>query len=148
MDWDSMGVVFCQDCLESMVSPWETSVYHLQVTSVTGCVVEDEVTIYVIEKGKFFIPNIFTPNGDNVNDEIRFATSPGIARVLKWVVFDRWGNAVFGKTDFDPNDSSVYWNGSAQGSEKLNPGVFPYVIELELVNGNKETHHGTITLVR
>lgn len=147
-DWDSMGVILCQDCPASIVRPLTTSTYRFTVTSVTGCVINDDVIIYVIEKGKFYIPNIFSPNGDNVNEEIRFYPTPGIEKVLDWTIFDRWGNAVFGKRDFIPDDPSVFWDGTAQGSEKLNPGVFPYILEVELLNGNREVHHGTITLVR
>ena len=102
----------------------------------------------MIEKGKFFIPNIFSPNGDAVNDEIRFYAAPGIEKVLRWSIFDRWGNLVFSRDDFDPGDPNVYWNGTAQGSEMLNPGVFPFVVEVELINGNTEVHQGSITLIR
>ena len=140
--------MICPDCFETIVAPYITSHYRFQVVSETGCIVEDEMIVYVIEKGKFFIPNVFTPDDDNINDEIRFYPSPGIARVRQWIIFDRWGDAVYGKTDFDPADPSVYWDGTTQGSVILNPGVFPYVIELELVNGNREIHHGNITLLR
>jgi hypothetical protein len=146
--WDSTGVILCTDCFETVVAPYVTSHYRFQVVSETGCVVEDEMIVFVIEKGKFFIPNVFTPDGNHVNDEIRFYTSPGIGRVIRWVIFDRWGDAVFGKTDFDPDDPTVFWDGTTQGSVTLNPGVFPYIIEVELVNGNREIHHGNITLLR
>jgi gliding motility-associated-like protein len=147
-EWDSTGNILCQDCLETIVSPHTTTTYSFTVRSRTGCIISDDLTVFVLEKGKFFIPDIFTPNGDGFNDEIRLFASAGILKINKWVIFDRWGNAVFGNTDFDPFDPGVYWDGTTSGSEKLNPGVFPYIIELELINGNREIHHGTITLVR
>ena len=147
-DWDSTGVIFCPGCAETTVGPYETSTFKFLVTSVTGCVVEDLVTVIVLEEGQFFIPNIFTPNKDGINDEIRFNASTGISKVLNWNIFDRWGNAVFGKTNFLPDDISVYWDGSSQGSETLNPGVFAYIVEIELVNGTRRIHHGTITLLK
>jgi len=147
-DWDSMGVILCQDCPASVVRPLTTTTYIFTVTSLTGCVVEDQVTIFVLEKGKFFVPNIFTPDGDGINDVLPFFSSPGISKVLKWIIFDRWGDAVFGKTDFDPALQAVSWDGTSQGSENLNPGVFTYVLEIELLNGNREVHHGSITLLR
>ena len=147
-DWDSLGMLLCQDCPDAVVRPFVTTPYRFTVTSATGCVISDELTVFVIEKGKFFIPNIFSPNGDAVNDEIRFYASPGIEKVLRWSIFDRWGNLVFSRDDFDPGDPNVYWNGTAQGSEMLNPGVFPFVVEVELINGNTEVHQGSITLIR
>jgi gliding motility-associated-like protein len=147
-EWDSLGFVFCQDCPEFTVSPHMTAVYRFRVTSETGCVIDDEVTIFVIEKGKYFIGNVFTPNGDNINDEIRLHTSPGIVRVHQWIIFDRWGDAVFGRTDFDPNDTSIFWDGRTPQGEELNPAVYPYMLEVELLNGAIEIYHGSITLLR
>ncbi len=146
--WDSLGYIFCMDCTNFNVSPHTTSSYRFQVISSTGCVLEDEVIIYVIEKGKYFIANVFSPNGDNINDEVRLYTSPGIVKVLKWIIFDRWGNAVFGKTNFDPADPSVVWNGYTPDGVKLNPAVFPYILEVELLNGKTEIYNGSITLLR
>ncbi|MGB4849939.1 MAG: gliding motility-associated C-terminal domain-containing protein [Saprospiraceae bacterium] len=146
--WDSLGFIFCTDCPEFEVSPQETSSYRYQVVSATGCILNDEVIIYVIEKGKYFIGNVFSPNGDGINDEIRFNPSSGIVKVLQWIIFDRWGNAVFGRTDLDPLDPSLQWDGYTPQGEKLNPAVFPYLLEVELVNGKKEIYHGTITLLR
>jgi hypothetical protein len=102
-----------------------------------------------VEKAKFFIPNIFSPNGDDVNDELIFSTGPGIVRVHKWLIFDRWGDEVYERLNFDPADPSVYWDGTAtQGSETLNPGVFTYIIDVELLTGKREIYYGSITLIR
>jgi len=146
--WDSLGIGLCHNCPDLDVSPLETSTYTYIVTSVTGCVLQDEVTVYVVEKGKFFIPNVFSPNGDNINDEVRIDPSPGIQKVLQWIIFDRWGDAVYGRTDFDPNDTSVFWDGRTSTGEFSNPGVFPYIFEIQLVNGTVELLHGNITLIR
>lgn len=147
-EWDSLGVILCHDCPDFEVRPFETTTYTFTVESVTGCVKSDEMVVYVIERGQFYVPNIFSPNGDQINDEVRVNVGPGIERVLQWIIFDRWGNAVYGKTDFDPVDPSVFWNGTMQGGEPMNPAVFPYVLELRLINGNIEFHKGNITLIR
>ncbi len=146
--WDSLGVIICNDCSDDEISPHETSSYRYRVVSATGCVLDDEVIVYVIEKGKYFIANVFSPNGDGINDEVRLYTSPGIVKVLQWIIFDRWGNAVFGRTDLDPMDPSLQWDGYTPRGERLNPAVFPYLLEVELVNGKTEIYHGTITLLR
>jgi gliding motility-associated-like protein len=114
----------------------------------TGCELSDEVTVFVIEKGKYFIANIFSPNGDEVNDVIGISATPGIKRVNRWIIFDRWGDAVYGKLDFDPFDPAVKWDGRTSTGEFANPGVFPYIIEYQLINGKTELRHGNITLIR
>lgn len=146
--WDSLGVQLCQDCAQIEVAPWETTTYTFTTASITGCLRSDEVIVYVIEKAKFFLPNVFSPNGDGINDEIRIFPTPGMARVVQWIIFDRWGNAVYGKTNFDPFDTSVFWNGLTTTGETANPGVFPYLLEIQLINGNRELLHGNITLIR
>lgn len=148
LTWDSLGVTLCTDCPDFDVSPWETTIYEFAVQSVTGCIVKDQMTLFVVEKGKYVIPNIFSPNGDGINDEIRISPTPGMTKVLQWIIFDRWGNAVYGKTDFDPGDPSVFWDGRTTTGEFANPAVFPYLIEFQLINGATELRHGNITLLR
>jgi|GEM_PF-1342714 len=146
--WDSNDVTLCSNCPVFEVSPLETTTYTYQLTSQSGCVKSDEVVVFVLEKGKYYIANIFSPNGDGVNDEVRVNASPGIERVLQWVIFDRWGNAVFGHTDFDPADEGIFWNGLTSTGEFANPGVFPYILEVQLINGKSEVYHGNITVIR
>ena len=146
--WDSLGITLCTDCPGFEVSPLETATYTFSVSSITGCVKSDDVIVYVKEKGKYYIANVFSPNGDGINDEIRINASPGIARVVQWVIFDRWGNAVFGHTDFDPADPFVFWDGRTTTGEYANPAVFPYMLEIQLINGKHEVYNGNITLLR
>lgn len=146
--WASLGNVLCMNCPEFNVSPVETTTYQYSVTSSTGCTLTDDMILYVQEHGKYYIPNVFSPNGDGINDEVRITASPGIMLVTQWIIFDRWGNTVFGKTNFDPTDASVYWNGHTTTGEFTNPGVFPYLIEIQLINGKVELYHGDITVIR
>ena len=146
--WDSSGVNLCADCPDFDVSPGETTNYTLFVTSVTGCERSDKVIVYVVEKAKYYMANVFSPNGDGINDEVRLNPTPGIEKVLQWIIFDRWGNAVFGKTNFNPSDGSVFWNGQTSTGENANPGVFAYLLEVQLINGKTEVFHGDITLLR
>jgi len=148
IQWDSSGAVLCTGCPTFEVSPEETTTYTVRVSSVTGCEKSDNVIVYVIEKAKYYIANVFSPNGDGINDEIRLNPTPGIEKVVQWIVFDRWGNAVFGKTNFDPLDNSVFWNGQTSTGEYANPGVFPYLLEVQLINGKTKILHGDITLLR
>lgn len=147
-EWIDYNGTICKDCPLLQVQPVETTSYTFQVSSNTGCVLADDVIVYVIEKAKYFIANVFSPNEDGVNDFVNLNSTGGIERVIQWTIYDRWGNAVFGATNFDPMDSSVFWNGRTSTGEFPNPGVFPYVIEFQLISGKREVHHGEITLLR
>lgn len=145
--WSDYFQLLCL-CDDIEISPSETADFIFQVSSNTGCTRADTVRVYVIEEPNFFVPDIFSPNGDGINDEIRPVIASGVSRVRQWVVFDRWGDAMYGHRDFQPNDPVVLWDGRDPDGRRLNPAVFAYLIELELTNGEIRTRYGSITLVR
>jgi gliding motility-associated-like protein len=70
----------------------ENTVYTLHVESDKGC--ENTAGAIVNVEKNLFMPNVFSPNGDGVNDVFRIP--PGVNLQLKeFSVFDRWGNRVF-----------------------------------------------------
>jgi gliding motility-associated-like protein len=143
--WDqSMN---CDSCLSNIVAPIHTSEFRIFVTDAFGCIASDAVTIFVDERARVFVPNIFSPNGDNINDEVRIYAHPGVSRILEFSIYDRWGNVVFYADDFFRDDTSVSWDGKFDG-RKLDPAVFVYILEAELVTGRVEVMTGTITLIK
>jgi gliding motility-associated-like protein len=139
--------VLCDSCLNNVVSPLETTVFTVFLTDQFGCVAEDAVTVFVEERARIFIPNVFSPNGDQVNDEVRIAVHAGVEEIQRFSIYDRWGNLVYHREDFQPQDASVFWDGTFEG-EMLNPAVFVYLIETRLLTGRTEIFSGTLTLIR
>lgn len=62
-------------------------------------------------------------------------------------VYDRWGEHLFEKRHFLPNDPSQGWDGSYQGSP-VGPGVYIYYVVVEILDGRTVDLKGTVTLVR
>lgn len=89
-----------------------------------------------------YIPNVFSPNGDGINDffEIFFPENSTIQQVKAVQIIDRWGNLVFTTKNRLPK-----WDGTFQG-QPLTPAVFRYSIILELANGQTEIIQGDVTL--
>jgi gliding motility-associated-like protein len=115
------------------------------VTVSTECYsVSDDVIIEVDQEcGQgLFIPNIFSPNGDNINDEWSVNFSDPLIRGIRCRIFDRWGDVVF-STEVNP----IMWDGYFNESP-VNPGVYVYLIEVERPDGIQEVLSGDITLVR
>lgn len=81
------------------------------------------------------IPNIFTPNGDGINDYFIFDNSLVYAKSL--TILNRWGNIVF------QSDSIFLWDGLQNGKECAD-GVYYYIIEV----GNDFKVNGFLTLMR
>lgn len=94
-----------------------------------------------------YIPNVFSPNGDGINDLFFIQTNEKVVNVRYLILYDRWGNIVFRDAEFLPNDESHAWDGAFHG-EKMNPAVFTYIAEVEDADHNIELISGSVTLVR
>ena len=83
---------------------------------------------------QFFIPDAFSPNGDNINDYFEI---PGIEYYEgnSIEIFNRWGNKVYEARNYGINTVPKYWNGKSNtgfrlGSEDLPTGTYFYVLNL------------------
>ena len=82
---------------------------------------------------KAYLPNVFSPNGDGINDDFRPLLPPGIQiGKYEFRIFDRWGNLVF--ETMDPEKS---WDGSFRGGV-LPQGVFLYYLFIEYTDDFEE----------
>lgn len=114
-----------------------------------GCSDSALVEIRIDQDQSIFVPNAFSPNGDGVNDVFTVYGSTDVKQVLKLMVFDRWGAMVHHSENFEANstDLSNAWNGFFQG-KALNPAVFVYYAEIQLLNGTVVRRKGDLTLTR
>jgi gliding motility-associated-like protein/uncharacterized repeat protein (TIGR01451 family) len=82
------------------------------------------------------VPNVFTPNGDGVNDVFEIA---GLSKYPdnEITIFNRWGNSVYHKKGYLSD-----WTGNG-----LNEGTYFYVLQVN-DSGNSETYKGYVTLLR
>jgi gliding motility-associated-like protein len=106
----------------------------------------DTITLHTIpEIYSYYIPNSFSPNGDNVNDCIGPVGNAVQIDRFSWVVFNRNGELVFETDDFGD-----CWDGSHLGGEYYVPdGVYTYVLRVKSVF-DKEIQKvtGSIIVVR
>ena len=70
----------------------------------------------------------------------------GVEQVLRWQIFDRWGDQVYAKYDFVP-DASNTWDGTWKG-QAIAPGVLVWYGEVETYDGQVLKFHGDITVIR
>jgi gliding motility-associated-like protein len=99
----------------------EKGTYKVKVTASNSiCSYSDSLTVGVSESA-IFAPNVFTPNGDGINDEFRVAYK-SIISFQCWV-YNRWGREVYTWTD--PQKG---WDGKING-KNATPGPYFYVIK-------------------
>ena len=119
-------------------------VYTVTVTNENGCVAIASVSLSVVlpqcDENDIFVPNMFTPNGDNFNDV--FKPESNFIDELEMVVYSRWGEEVF-KT----NDPAGGWDGTFDGAE-LTPDVYGYYMTILCINGERFTKKGNVTIIK
>lgn len=114
----------------------------LIVTSEHGCKDSTEVTIVVEPAFTFYIPNSFSPNGDNLNDEFYFVADRFLD--FEMSIYNRWGNLIF-----HTNDISKHWDGTSDNSNKVvQQDTYVYVVVMTDENKKQHKYTGTVTLTR
>ena len=145
--WEANDTL-CINCYEQTVTPMMTMNYNVQVVDENGCIADDDLTIFVNQNVDLFMPNIFSPNGDNRNQFFYPQAVEGVIQNISSIeIFNRWGDLVFETSDIMPNDPEAGWDGTFNG-RTLSPQVFVYRIEAEFINGNTKVFSGDVTLVK
>ncbi|MBN7817703.1 T9SS type B sorting domain-containing protein, partial [Algoriphagus pacificus] len=87
---------------------------------------------------EFEVPNVFTPNGDGIND---FWIIEGLNEIFptnQLLIVNRWGVEVFKATNYQNN-----WNGS-----NLNGGTYFYQLKIRDFEGTEKTLTGYVTIIK
>ncbi len=145
--WEPPDFLSCTTCAGPVATPKSSELYTVLATNNFGCTDSASVTVHLIcAQGVVFIPNTFTPNGDGMND-VFYPRGRGVKTVHYFRVFNRWGELIFERDNFNINDVNFGWDGTYKG-RLLNPDVFTYVTEMVCDNNETFMIKGNITLLR
>jgi gliding motility-associated-like protein len=145
--WDPTTWLDCPTCFNPLSTPSQDITYIIRVTDINGCVATDDITIFVDGRAKIFVPNVFTPDRDGINDKLSVFADEGVKEILELHIFDRWGDHVFELYNFPPNDPYFGWDGRFRGKE-MNPAVFVWYLKALLINEDVVLLKGEVTLFR
>ena len=144
--WEPSAGLSCNTCPNPVLTIHDNTSYWLTVTNQFNCVAKDAINIVTFCKSaQVFIPNAFTPDGDRLND-VLMVRGKGI-RVNYFRIFNRWGELVFEKKDFDPNDPRYGWDGRVRGIP-ASPDVFVYTAEVICDNNVVQIYKGNTTILK
>ncbi|MEL6657568.1 MAG: gliding motility-associated C-terminal domain-containing protein [Bacteroidota bacterium] len=106
---------------------------------------------YIVEEGEcsitHFVPNIFSPNRDGINDRLEFYFEADYEFSGELSVFDRWGNLLF-QSQSSGSLFTEFWDGRFRGWE-LGTGVYIWSYRYTRVGGKKQhVLGGDVTLIR
>ena len=148
LDWvaDPAAAMSCTDCPSPETQPLETTTYTLTLTDEFGCTITDELIIHVDKTRGIRISNVFSPNGDGINDFF-YLESEGRAQIRLLSIYNRWGNKVFEAENAPLNDPKAGWDGTI-GRKILPPGVYFWYAEIIYPDQTTDQLKGNVLLVR
>ncbi|MBL4861930.1 MAG: choice-of-anchor L domain-containing protein, partial [Crocinitomicaceae bacterium] len=114
----------------------------LTVTNNQGCIDTSQALITVFELPEVSAPNVFTPNGDNNNDNFQFFDYKNI-NTFNCVITNRWGNFMY-----EMMNVTDKWNGLSASGKEADDGVYFYTYTGASLSGHEIKGHGFFHLIR
>ena len=138
--WSPTDGIDCSTCFDvTITSLGTTQTYTLTVidTLSGGCIATDSVKVVETPcKDNFIIPNVFSPNGDGINDV--FMVAQLCERYsFEMKILDRWGELLFETTS-----PKTGWDGKTKVGLAASAGVYYYAIRLD-----EKEYNGFLQLV-
>jgi len=124
----------------------DTGVYEVRLIALheQGCLDTATQVVDIRPLVTYFMPNAFTPNGDDTNDYFLGKGFLEGIQNFRMSIFNRFGEQVF-----VTEEPTAGWNGRKHnGGEQAPNAVYVYVLEYETPRGRKIEQKGYVTLVR
>jgi gliding motility-associated-like protein len=112
----------------------------VKTTTPAGCLLSDTLYVRIYDEVIFEVPNVFTPNGDNVNDY--FFVRTRFIKELNGQIFNRWGNLMF---EFQSvNDQ---WDGKNKEGIEASDGTYYYMFKAKDITNKIHEKKGFLQLL-
>ena len=147
-DFDNITHVISHDLFETFDTTYEVrgQSYDIEVCltafNKNGCSNTLCKTINVYEPISLENVNVFTPNGDGINDLFTFKNHATSISEFNCVIVDRWGVI---KTEL--NDISESWDGTDMNGSICTNGVYFYKYNAVSNNGTEINGQGNVTII-
>jgi gliding motility-associated-like protein len=142
--WETDAELSCDSCSSIIISTESNTEVSVQLTHLESeCTFKEGFRIFVSSDGEFYIPNVFSPNGDGINDVWTIGKSNPNIEFKSLEIFDRWGNQVANWK----NTNLIQWDGLMK-DKPLQSGVYAFVLKYSNPGHPSELKKGTVTLIR
>jgi len=122
----------------------EAAEYTVKFINSNGClslVSNKIVTEIACNATNIYVPDVFSPNGDGINDVVK-AVCVGITKLKYFKIYNRWGNILF-----ETSDESKGWDGRFRG--QIQPtDSYIWLVEGVDTNGKEIRKTGTLNLIK
>lgn len=121
--WTPGTGLSCVNCPHPYAKPSVPTMYYLSATTAEGCTSIDSIDVTVVSNmdPDLAIPNIFTPNGDGINDVFKITNSTN--GTLNCKIYDRWGILVG-----ELMEAKGEWDGRTTAGIECSSGVYFYIV--------------------
>jgi gliding motility-associated-like protein len=118
--------------------------YTVTMYATKGTCIDTFVKVIKVDiPSKLEVPNVFTPNGDNVND-IFFVKTANLVDISA-LIYDRWGTKIY---ELSTEKGNIAWDGKTQTGKEAPDGTYFYIITATGKDGVSYDTKGTVSLFR
>jgi gliding motility-associated-like protein len=115
---------------------------RLYASTANGCRDSAISTIFLKPELLMWLPNVFTPNVDGLNDDFGPSSTFGLER-YSFKIYDRWGSKVF-----DTDNPANRWSGLDPDGKPIMEGVYGYELLFRYVDNKLYVYKGTVLVLR
>jgi gliding motility-associated-like protein len=117
--------------------------YMITLTAISdkGCLDTAMLKIVFDNSLLFYVPNAFTPDGNEYNNEFKPILSSQVVS-YQLQIYTRWGELIF-----ESNDKEVGWDGSFRGAIVQN-GTYTWVVKIKTNGTQTYVKNGSVSLIR
>jgi CHU_C Type IX secretion signal domain/Ig-like domain CHU_C associated len=139
----------CLNCLKPTIKPIEENIYSITVQDLNGCLTTDSILVKISrEVPKLYAPNALKAEGNEGNDHFTLFAREGLVdKIIALRIWNRWGELVFEKENFDANNPDLGWNGTYR-KKNAPSGVYAWWAKVVLIDGSEIIEKGEVTVIR
>lgn len=145
LNWLPASGLSCTNCNSPITQPQSTTTYTLTKQRCNIMTTDTvRITVKDCNPKAIEIPNVFTPNGDGINDTFNFSIVG--ASDVNFTIYNRWGNLVQNSTL--GTHTNVLWDGRTTSGEACNEGIYFYTLQYTDIKGDTQKKNGYVSLFR
>ena len=146
--WYQNGSSICESCETALTPIIRDDRITLYAVDPIGCKLVTDRDFDVLMDYGVYIPNVFSPNGDGINDKFTLYANKKGEELVLFQIYDRWGNLVYQTAH---KDIHAFKKGGWDGKYRdkiMDTGVYIYLALVKFIDGETREFSGDVTLVR
>ena len=143
--WRPLLDTFAAGLSWQRIAPLRPLTLSVSVVDTNGCTAQDQTQISVQKKRRIFVPNtVALQGGENAN--LTVFGGPETNEIVRFELFDRWGNLLYQRLRFPPGSPDPGWQKQLHPKKSM-PLILIYRAIVSWKDGTEDIFHGDIFLI-